>query len=191
MAEIDQAIDFLIRHDSLKLGSSPWGTYGAEEDVYQVAWERLFPAFSVEEDLWELGDIASMIADLEGTLRYGSAQRVGGEGIESPSAGCGANWDVCAWYQPIHFFGYDWGIFIREDCVRNLIFRMARFARPPASQPSALVARSLLRAAVYAYFFARALSSQGRVSRLSTTRSHRNIGLPAVPDRSLSEYQWH
>lgn len=27
--------------------------------------------------------------------------------------------DNCAWYQPIHYFGWDWGIFIRQDCLKR------------------------------------------------------------------------
>lgn len=40
--------------------------------------------------------------------------------------------DVCAWYQPIHFYGPDWGIFIREQCVVSLAWRIARFLDPSA-----------------------------------------------------------
>lgn len=43
-------------------------------------------------------------------------------------------WETCAWYQPIHFFGPDWGIYIKEDCVRRAAYRFARFV-PRHVQP--------------------------------------------------------
>jgi len=36
-------------------------------------------------------------------------------------------WETCAWYQPIHFFGPRWGIYIKEDCVCRAACRFARF----------------------------------------------------------------
>lgn len=33
----------------------------------------------------------------------------------------------CAWYQPIHYFGRDWGIFIREGCLVDNIFDIATY----------------------------------------------------------------
>jgi hypothetical protein len=36
-----------------------------------------------------------------------------------------AHWDRCAWYQPIHYFGWDWGIYIRQDCLKRQALRIA------------------------------------------------------------------
>ena len=33
-------------------------------------------------------------------------------GLDEPSI-----WEACAWYQPITFYGLNWGIYMREDCV--------------------------------------------------------------------------
>ncbi len=29
--------------------------------------------------------------------------------------------ESCAWYSPVHYFGANWGIYIRENCIRHLI----------------------------------------------------------------------
>lgn len=62
--------------------------------------------------------------------------------------------DVCAWYQPIHFFGRDWGIFIREDCVVRLARLATTFLPASAIQgpyPLAL-ATELVVGSTFCYF---------------------------------------
>lgn len=34
---------------------------------------------------------------------------------------------LCAWYAPIHYFGHDWGIYIKEDCVMRHALQIAKF----------------------------------------------------------------
>ncbi len=66
-----------------------------------------------------------------------------------------AQWDVCAWYQPVHFFGHDWGIFIQERCVLRMASWIARFLTgvpKPTGSSQVRLAKALIRGAVYAYF---------------------------------------
>jgi len=65
----------------------------------------------------------------------------------------------CAWYQPIHFFGYKWGIYIRESCILQEALRIAAFGgltfgaaaqEPPPSTVVRLL--ELLRASFYTIF---------------------------------------
>jgi predicted RNA binding protein YcfA (HicA-like mRNA interferase family) len=46
------------------------------------------------------------------------------EGIASNDKGP-AHWDRCAWYHPIHYYGWDWGIFIRQDCLKRQALQIA------------------------------------------------------------------
>ena len=32
-----------------------------------------------------------------------------------------AVFEPCAWYAPVHYFGANWGIYIREDCVKSIL----------------------------------------------------------------------
>ena len=70
----------------------------------------------------------------------------------------GGLFDFCAWYQPIHFFGYDWGIFVREDCIVDLATTIACFM--PRSHPAGLhypghhyLVNQLVLAGFLSYFF--------------------------------------
>ncbi len=59
----------------------------------------------------------------------------------------------CAWYCPIHFFGHDWGIYIRESCVLSAALEAARFVDWSAVKVSSNErARQLLRGAFYQFF---------------------------------------
>ena len=29
-----------------------------------------------------------------------------------------SQFNICAWYCPIHYYSYDWGIYIKEDCIK-------------------------------------------------------------------------
>jgi predicted RNA binding protein YcfA (HicA-like mRNA interferase family) len=69
-----------------------------------------------------------------------------------------AHWDYCAWYRPVHFFGPDAGISIRELCVRRMFRRLAiryRHIHKSRMQVWELPKheRMLTRAATLVYFF--------------------------------------
>lgn len=62
----------------------------------------------------------------------------------------------CAWYQPMHFFGRRWGIYIREQCVLHEAMAVARHADRAAIAATGLtfaeVLQRLLRAGFYSLF---------------------------------------
>ncbi len=60
---------------------------------------------------------------------------------------------ICAWYCPIHFFGYGWGIYIRESCILDSAKWVARFVDwgRVTSGPSS-IRRQLLRSGFYTFF---------------------------------------
>jgi hypothetical protein len=64
------------------------------------------------------------------------------------------DWDKCAWYQPIHYFGENWGIFIKEECVKCAAFMIARFVEPSVKSEVPLEDwfKALYRAGIYMYF---------------------------------------
>jgi hypothetical protein len=68
--------------------------------------------------------------------------------------------ELCAWYKPIHFFGHDWGIYIREQCILMISKEIARFvdwtafrrSTAPISSSPPFIARQLLRSAFYVFY---------------------------------------
>ncbi len=44
----------------------------------------------------------------------------------------------CAWYQPIHYFGRNWGIFIRQECLEHAILDIATYIDWKAIYPKKL-----------------------------------------------------
>ncbi|RIK62647.1 MAG: hypothetical protein DCC65_17210 [Planctomycetota bacterium] len=159
---IEKIVEFLIREKSLGQGDSPWPSYGDDDDVYQIDWDILFPpntpvrdgeAWDLYGDDWEIEFDADLTGAIESNLGKGPPRENEGPRT-APTDHAGRNWDMCAWYQPIHYFGYDWGIFIREDCVRRLAVQIARFISKESSLSYGLhrLAKALHRAAVYVYF---------------------------------------
>jgi len=41
-----------------------------------------------------------------------------------------SQWHICAWYQPIHYYGVNWGIFIHENYVEDNAVKIARLVNP-------------------------------------------------------------
>ena len=118
MTKIDQIISVLDDDNSLALGESPWDRKVDHEsfEIRQVDWGKLFPGsrpMDRDRDTdWEVyGD------------RWDINEAVVAEIFDEPldiDASAPEDWDVCAWYNPIHFHGYDWGIFIKEECLKRL-----------------------------------------------------------------------
>ena len=150
MNRIDQIVDVLDLDDALAIGDSPWGLSPENNnlDRRQVDWEGLFPARNPERGQhdWELfGD--------KWELDTGTLDEIFNEADDSdhPTDFEPEDWDVCAWYQSIHFFGFDWGIFVREDCLKRLASKIYRASNIRAtalagSQRSCL-AKGLIRTA--------------------------------------------
>jgi len=63
-------------------------------------------------------------------------------------------WDTCAWYQDEHRHPRDWGIYIKEDCVKQGAKKLARFikAAPGPTDPSELFNRLCKEALLALYY---------------------------------------
>ena len=95
----------------------------SERKIDKAGFSEDFPDHEIFREVEEI------IASSE---RRGSA--IEGRNKEKPRPEWGA---PCAWYCPLHFFGPDWGIYIREDCVIDMMFDIAHYinwsAVPPIS----------------------------------------------------------
>jgi predicted RNA binding protein YcfA (HicA-like mRNA interferase family) len=163
MATPERIVEWLEEHDALQLGDSPWRTVTPNEDVFLIDWKRLFPSerpgdtgqndWDVFGDEWQFGEEVAQDND---TAEFVSRIRDALEGQrpsdnEGPGIAERLGWDACAWYQPIHFFGHDWGIFVRRDCIRENALLVARFL-PKGTPFSTPLLKALIRAGFAALF---------------------------------------
>lgn len=127
--------------------TSPWPTVEEGADMRPVDWGRLLPRNRPQRDGndWDLyGDDwqprldEDFLVELEERSGRGEDALAGDRGMTQP--------DVCAWYQPLHFHGLDWGIYIREDCLRRIATGIAAFLPRPVP-PSHTLGKALIRAA--------------------------------------------
>lgn len=159
MPLIDQAVTFLKDNNALELGGSPWPTHEEGEEVLLIDWERLAPPRLEDRDLnnespyesdwgWRLPISSEDESQLRDALGRGSPIVPNNGQVDVQQ------WDIDAWYQPIHFFGYDWGIFIRDMAVRRTAFMIARFVPHSALSmiPLKELWKVLIRASLYSYF---------------------------------------
>jgi len=152
MPDIEQIIDFLDRRDSLALGESPWQPAPDDSDIYELDWDVLFENEDDGEEFRsnDQNDGWSGYDRLVDTFLKRVARRPGpDEGKDAPVIESTSHY--CAWYQPIHFFGPDFGIFIRQECAIKWAKWVARFL-PGSIALSHRVCRQLLRAGVYILF---------------------------------------
>jgi hypothetical protein len=119
-------LDYLHKTDALELGASPWGTYEEDETVWPFDFERFAGKQRSEHERLSLPE--SYIDDIARALNDEHSPFDEPEGFSAKvgESGVTVSWDVCAWYQPIHFFGSDWGIFMREECLIKLAVSIAR-----------------------------------------------------------------
>lgn len=154
MNRIDEVISVLEADNSLALGQSPWATDIDDKsfEIRQVDWGKLFPHkgpqdISRDND-WEVhGDDWDIDGELEHEI-FESASEID---VSTPE-----EWDVCAWYQPIHFHGYDWGIFIKEQCLmrlaRKICFETGINTQSLQPRQRAIFAKGLLRTAFSVFY---------------------------------------
>ena len=150
---LEHAVEFLKREGALRIGESPWLSFDeSDNELHLISWEQLFPRRSgdrTEQDYWNPeigGDFLSELQEAVG--------RRPTEPLSDSGGSLRVQFDTCAWYQPVHFFGYDWGIYIKEDCVTRLAVNVARFL-DPGSFPAQMVSqwvKPLLRGAIYCLF---------------------------------------
>jgi len=144
MPKIEELINFLYDKKVLDTEPSPWPSVREDEIVYPIDYNILFgkrkrreesnesfmmlndfshlkndPLFEDDiEDPWDGMDSSFDEAD------FGDFRNQIGKGYEPGDVDPSGGMDICAWYQPVHFHGYDWGTYIRENCIirqRNLI----------------------------------------------------------------------
>ena len=154
MARIDDLVGFLLKKGSLGVSPCPWPTAGADDVVLPLDYKLLLgrrgrrrraresnledvDEFSIDDDLFDerFDDPWESLGWEIDEKDWGEFEEGIGEGYEPDprSDDAKANeqrdpsqMDIAAWYQPVHFHGYDWGIYIREDAIirqRNLIAR--------------------------------------------------------------------
>ena len=148
---VEAIVSILDRDGALELDNEE-RTYGYEDEVNEIDWDKLWSSpDKFGEDPWLLTN-SDVIGEILGGIGRIDNPRPWPSDVANSDA---AIWDVCAWYQPIHFFAYDWGIFIREDCLIKQASRIAAFL-PPSHQPlmsSAQYATMLLKASFAAFYF--------------------------------------
>jgi predicted RNA binding protein YcfA (HicA-like mRNA interferase family) len=164
MLTVESAVEFLERENALEFEHEE-RTYDEEQIPQPVIWKNLFPPAARLRELerTEFFDDPWQIDDPELEKRI----LVAVEGEPDEEAGWPPDldkeseiWDVCAWYQPIHYFGYDWGIFIREDCLKSQAVRIASRLHPSdlqhipgwAHQGPAALTKTMLRASFVCFY---------------------------------------
>jgi hypothetical protein len=96
----------------MQIPPSPWPEVDpGTEDTYPIDWRRLFygDRTPYPDDFWD----DALVPPTGGP----------GERLDPGRAP-----DVLAWYQPIHFYGPDWGIYIREDGITRVAARIMKAA---------------------------------------------------------------
>jgi hypothetical protein len=119
--QIDQVLE-VLKDNNINPPSDPKtlpipeiGRLDETEEIYPVNLKDIY-----EDDDEEL-ELSPILGELERTIT--SNDRPKGriyrpqDRIDHP----------CAWYQPIHYFGRNWGIFIRQECLEHAILDIATY----------------------------------------------------------------
>ena len=131
-----------------------------DELVYRVDWPRLMEERHEGSHSWKVAD------GLDQNMRN-EIYQIACEEEDPPPIEVGnpwgddektSSWDYCAWYRPVHFFGSDAGISIRDACIKKLFRRLAiryrhLYKTPLSTWNLPHHERMLVRAATLAYFF--------------------------------------
>ena len=145
-------VAYLDREGALAMPElSPWPRADETRVARAVEWADLFPSQRPQRDGedWDLfGDRwqPDVADDIIGEI----ANRAGSGAPSDLTPG--SHPDVCAWYQPMHFHGLDWGIFIREDCMMRVAVDIACFLPRAPRVPSLTLTKALIRAAFATLF---------------------------------------
>jgi hypothetical protein len=97
---------------------SPWRVVSRGETEYQIDLEAMSDGV-LNVDPGALGALVTRARRL-GSLSV-EQQREKARRHSSPG-------HFCAWYQPIHYYGYEWGIRIRQECFEEVVEDLARMA---------------------------------------------------------------
>jgi hypothetical protein len=130
-----EIVDTLDRLNLLELvGESPWPEVSDDDDAFPVDWaevERDSPmsresAIGYDDDRW-----SRVAEELRGRMRQGG-------GTPPPVIV-----DALAWYQPIHYFGLAWGVYIKEEAVFGLAAYLLEAVHPDRRFDQDMVAGAL------------------------------------------------
>lgn len=89
-----------------------------EQDRVEIDARRLLDS----QAIWDFEPTEENLLDIEKAFQQGPAR----SSVWQNDGNSGPR-DKCAWYQPVHFFGHDWGIYIRENCVFRSAVRFAGY----------------------------------------------------------------
>jgi len=174
-------------------GDDEWPEY--EEDMgvlHCVDWRRLFSGrdgelssgLALEDDPDLMDEIGSNIG------RGAPSQKADVLDVASRRP------EVCAWYQPMHYYGMAWGIFLKDDCLRQIAVDVARWV--PSGYRPWVVAPQLLRVAFSSLFLHEAYhhKTEAHAVRLMVAertpcyRSYRNrVYLPAARSKTTGSLE--
>jgi len=159
MPTSEEIVQWLSNNNALCLGDlieSPPLENDNPDDFFRVDWDKLFPAKSQRGNNnfdWEFNDLdwdlslddldQAFFGEISGALYLGAPQ--------PNETDIQLSWDTLAWYQPMHFFGNKWGIFITEEGIRKIAVQVARFM-PSGTRISPFLVKALIRAGFTALF---------------------------------------
>ena len=146
MPSLASILEFLEVQGALAMGDPPgvWPVLSEDDngEVHELDWSRLFPTRVLDrgsED-WDLygDDNWAVPSDVFDRIAGETSATIGGTDQAHPG------WDRCAWYQPIHFHGPAWGIFLYDQCVLDVAAVLyTALGRPPLV---ATLVKTLIRA---------------------------------------------
>ena len=160
MPDLARVLDLLERAGVLDLDEETvtdrprdWPKVDEDEQALAIDFSRLFPSrrperdgedFELYGDQWEpTDDDLRWVLEDDGFAVDWPAGLAYDGGREPPQ------WDVWAWYQPIHYFGPDFGIYIKEsallECARRI--RGQHGGAVPHGRAGLLFAKACVRAA--------------------------------------------
>lgn len=145
MADLGQIIDLLDRDGALHLdGQRDFGDWPrVDGDVLPVDFNRLATVGDEGRlDEWFPEVDPAVLDDV-----------LSGKGDLRDSSGAVPAVDVLAWYQPIHFFANDWGIFIKEKALLDLAADLALRMPPGFAHRSAQSQFRFLVRSAFAFLF--------------------------------------
>lgn len=171
MPSPEEIVTFLEEKDAIQEGESPWPSWDGKEKRELVHWGEIFPSRGPPRRRGSLDDVVPEIVD-EGDTGWRAPlspeveERVRAAAGKKPSEPPFPDeqnsnlpqrermlsvWDRCAWYQPMHFFGNDWGIYIRRTCIYRRMEETARFL--PIGTPVTPALLTALYRGAFASFF--------------------------------------
>jgi predicted RNA binding protein YcfA (HicA-like mRNA interferase family) len=165
-ASTQQILDVLAEHEIEPLGGDPreieiTGEIGENEEVFEISVDDILgktPGYSPDFD-----ELSERFDPLEALDEYLREMRGGDEisALRRLNDRSKRSYPVtnppepfCAWYCPVHYFGADWGIYIREDCAIRQAYEIAKHVRLGARARGSRwkLAEDLIRASFYAFY---------------------------------------